>query len=215
MFTGIIEEVGKVRRIEPVAEGLRLSVEARQVLSDVSIGSSMAVSGCCLTVTGFTADEFSVDVVPETVNRTNLSQICEGDLVNLERPLAANGRFDGHVVQGHVDTVSEIVAVKSQSDDSLWFSFVQPQSLEGQIVEKGSISLDGVSLTVAGLDMAKETNEQGIFHVALIPHTLENTTFGFREIGSQVNVEADIFARYIGGFLSSRSTNCNKSPGGD
>ena len=154
MFTGIVEEMGTVRAVEPVGDGCRLVVGAATVLGDVTMGASIAVNGCCLTVTGFGDDDgpwFSADAVPETLARTTLGAASAGDPVNLERSMAADGRFGGHVVQGHVDTVTEVVAVSEHDDGSRRLTFEVPPALAGQIVEKGSVALDGVSLTVADL----------------------------------------------------------------
>ena len=202
MFTGIVEEIGRIRSVEPVGDGRQLVVAAQVVLADMSIGTSVAVDGCCLTVTGLGADWFSVDAVPETIQRTTFGVVGPGELVNLERPLPVEGRFGGHIVQGHVDAVAEVVAVETQSDGSHVLTFSQPESLLGQIVEKGSVALAGVSLTVAGVDSVLAGVGGAVFYVALIPHTLEVTTFGNRVVGDHVNIEADILARYVAGLLS-------------
>lgn len=202
MFTGIVEEVGCIRSVEPVGDGRRLVVAARLVLADVSVGASVAVDGCCLTVTDFDEDWFVVDAVPETIRRTNLGSAGRGDPVNLERPLAVDGRFGGHIVQGHVDAVAEVLSVEPQSDGSRCLTLCQPTSLAGQIVEKGSVTLDGVSLTVAALDLTPNEEGGSVFHVALVPHTLKATTLGDRAPGDRVNVEADVLARYVAGLLT-------------
>ena len=199
MFTGIVEELGMVRTVDAVGDGRRLMVAASTVLDDVTLGASIAVNGCCLTVVEWGDDWFAVDAVPETLDRTTVGDLAIGDPVNLERPMAADGRFGGHVVQGHVDTVTEVVAVVDQSDGSRRLTFRLPDDLAGQIVEKGSIALDGTSLTVASVD---PSSEGGSFDVALIPHTLEVTTFGGRSPGDRLNVEADVIARYVAGLLA-------------
>jgi riboflavin synthase len=206
MFTGIVEEMGTVRAVEPVGDGCRLVVGAATVLGDVTMGASIAVNGCCLTVTGFGDDDgpwFSADAVPETLARTTLGAASAGDPVNLERSMAADGRFGGHVVQGHVDTVTEVVAVSEHDDGSRRLTFEVPPALAGQIVEKGSVALDGVSLTVADLavDGAAAT-----FDIAVVPHTLSVTTFGRLAAGDRVNVEVDVLARYVAGLVAARST---------
>jgi len=206
MFTGIVEEMGTVRAVEPVGDGCRLVVGAATVLGDVTMGASIAVNGCCLTVTGFGDDDgpwFSADAVPETLARTTLGAASAGDPVNLERSMAADGRFGGHVVQGHVDTVTEVVAVSEHDDGSRRLTFEVPPALAGQIVEKGSVALDGVSLTVADLavDGAAAT-----FDIAVVPHTLSVTTFGRLAAGDRVNVEVDVLARYVAGLAAARST---------
>ncbi len=199
MFTGIVEELGAVRSVDAVGDGRRLVVDASTVLDDVTLGASIAVNGCCLTVVEWGDGWFAVDAVPETLDRTTVGDLVEGDPVNLERPLAADGRFGGHVVQGHVDTVTEVAAVADQSDGSRRLTFRLPDELAGQVVEKGSVTLDGTSLTVASVDPTPGT---GTFDVALIPHTLEVTTFGRRSPGDRINVEADVIARYVAGLLA-------------
>ncbi len=200
MFTGIVEELGTVRAVDVVGEGRRLVVDATTVLDDVALGASVAVSGCCLTVVEWGDEWFAVDAVPETLERTTIGDLAVGDPVNLERPLAVDGRFGGHVVQGHVDAVTEAVAVVDQSDGSRWLTFRLPDDLAGQVVEKGSVTLDGVSLTVASV--GESPTGGGTFDVALIPHTLEVTTFGGRSPGDRLNVEADVIARYVAGLLA-------------
>ena len=199
MFTGIVEELGAVRSVGAVGDGRRLVVDASTVLDDVTLGASIAVNGCCLTVVEWGDGWFAVDAVPETLDRTTIGGLAAGDPVNLERPLAADGRFGGHVVQGHVDTVTEVVDVTDQSDGSRRLTFRLPDELAGQVVEKGSVTLDGTSLTVASVDPTPGT---GTFDVALIPHTLEVTTFGRRSPGDRINVEADVIARYVVGLLA-------------
>ena len=199
MFTGIVEELGTVRSVDAVGDGRRLVVDACTVLDDVTLGASISVNGCCLTVVEWGDDWFAVDAVPETLDRTTVGDLGVGDPVNLERPLAADGRFGGHVVQGHVDTVTEVAAVVDQSDGSRRLTFPLPDDRAGQVVEKGSVTLDGTSLTVASVD---STPGSGTFDVALIPHTLEVTTFGRRGPGDRCNVEADVIARYVAGLLA-------------
>ncbi len=199
MFTGIVEETGIVREAYDNGDGRRLVVGADVVLDDVVMGSSIAVDGCCLTVTGFGADDrgawFAADAVPETIDRTTLGGSAEGDSVNLERPMSADGRFGGHIVQGHVDAVTELEAVHEHLDGSRRLAFRLPDALSGQIVEKGSVALDGISLTVAAVDGAT-------FDIAVVPHTLEATTLGCRVVGDRLNVEADILARYVAGLAA-------------
>ena len=199
MFTGIVEETGIVREAHDNGDGRRLVVGADVVLDDVAMGSSIAVDGCCLTVTEFGADDrgawFAADAVSETIDRTTLGGTAEGDSVNLERPMPADGRFGGHIVQGHVDAVTELEAVHEHLDGSRRLAFRLPDALSGQIVEKGSVALDGISLTVAAVD-------DTTFDIAVVPHTLEVTTLGCRVVGDRLNVEADILARYVAGFAA-------------
>jgi len=206
MFTGIVEELGVVRSVDKVDDGRRVVIEATAVLDDVILGASIAVNGCCLTIVEWADDWFGVDAVPETLDRTTVGGLCPDGLVNLERPLTAGGRFGGHVVQGHVDTVTEVLIVRELSDGSRRLSFRLPDELAGQIVEKGSVTLDGVSLTVAAV-------VDDTFDVALIPHTLQVTTFGRRDSGHQVNVEADVLARYVAGLLAAGRIPANEGSG--
>lgn len=190
MFTGLIEEMGTVRAVTPNGDGARVEIDASLVLEDAAIGASIAVNGCCLTVVELGETSWSADAVPETLARTNLGQLGVGDAVNLERPLAADGRYGGHVVQGHVDSVTTIVARAELDDGSYRYDFALPVALADYVVEKGSIAVDGISLTVAAVDDAT-------FSVAVIPHTHEVTTLGARSVGDTVNLEADVLAKYV------------------
>jgi len=185
MFTGIVEEIGKVR----AARRGQLTVAAQKVLEDTKLGDSIAVNGVCLTVTGLSPDSFSVDVMPETLRRTNLGKLRPGDGVNLERPLAVGGRFGGHFVQGHVDGVGRVLSVTPEKE-ALLLKFEATQEIMRYIVEKGFIAVDGVSLTVV------ECNSTS-FTVSLVTFTLENTTLGGRRPGDMVNLEVDIIAKYV------------------
>jgi len=190
MFTGLVEEVGTVRSVTPVGEGARVEIGASSVLDDVAMGASIAVNGCCLTVIDWGVDWWAADAVPETLERTNLGRLTPGDPVNLERPLAADGRYGGHVVQGHVDGTGELVAIEGLEDGSYRFDFSLPPALAPYVVEKGSIAVDGISLTVAAV--AATT-----FSIAVIPHTFAVTAMGRREVGDTVNLEADVLAKYV------------------
>ena len=163
---------------------------------DVAVGASIAVNGVCLTATTVSEDHITVDVVPETLDRTNLNLLDQGSPINLERPMPATGRFDGHIVQGHVDGVGEIAAI-GHDDDGTVMTVRPPADLMQFIVEKGSITIDGVSLTVAGLT-------DTTFDVALIPHTLDVTTLGLRKPSDPVNLEVDVLAKYVERLLESR-----------
>ena len=185
MFTGIVEEMGKVR----AARRGQLTVAAQKVLEDTKPGDSIAVNGVCLTVTGLLPGSFSVDVMPETLRRTNLGALRPGDGVNLERPLAVGGRFGGHFVQGHVDGVGRVLSVTPEKE-ALLLKFEATQEIMRYIVEKGFIAVDGVSLTVV------ECNSTS-FTVSLVTFTLENTTLGGRRPGDMVNLEVDIIAKYV------------------
>jgi riboflavin synthase len=190
MFTGIVEELGRVRAVQPQADGARIEIEARKVLDDAEIGASIAVNGCCLTVVARGDDWWAADAVVETLQRTNLGALAAGDPVNLERPVRLSDRLGGHVVQGHVDGVGRVVQREVQSDGSELVRFEAPRDLLRYVVHKGSITVDGTSLTVAAL------HDDG-FSVAVIPHTLEVTTLGARRVGSTVNLEVDVLAKYV------------------
>lgn len=189
MFTGIVEEVGRVERVQRGARSAVLSIRASRVLEDVHIGDSIAVNGVCLTVTDFDARGFRADVMPETMDRSALSSLSSGLPVNLERAMAANGRFGGHIVAGHVDAVGTIMRLR-RDDNAVWFDIAAPESVLRYVVEKGSIAIDGVSLTVARVG-------EGEFSISAIPHTLANTALNFKRAGDRVNLEADIIGKYV------------------
>jgi riboflavin synthase len=197
MFTGIVEELGRVKAIEPQADALRLTIEGPLVVSDANRGDSISVSGTCLTVVEHDATSFTADVMQETLNLTSLAGIKVGDPVNLERAMTAATRFGGHVVQGHVDGLGEII---SRTPSENW-ELVQvriPKQLMKYVVLKGSITIDGVSLTV---------NEVGddFIGLSLIPETLKLTTLGNKQPGDKVNVEADVMAKHIERLLEARN----------
>lgn len=197
MFTGIVEELGRVKAIEPQADALRLTIEGPLVVSDANRGDSIAVCGTCLTVVEHDATSFTADVMQETLNLTSLAGIKVGDPVNLERAMTAATRFGGHMVQGHVDGVGEVI---SRTPSENW-ELVQvriPKQLMKYIVLKGSITIDGVSLTV---------NEVGddFIGLSLIPETLKLTTLGTKQPGDKVNVEADVMAKHIERLLEARN----------
>ena len=204
MFTGIVEEVGEISSIEVSGDGRRIEILSKLVIEDAEIGSSISINGCCLTVTNLSESTFVVEAVPETISRTCLGDMNIGDHVNMERALLANGRFGGHIVQGHVDGIAKIVAVDSQSDGSWLVGFTCSNGFAGQIVEKGSVTLNGVSLTVAGVSNLLDKEELH-FDIALIPHTIEVTTFKDMGVGGLVNLEVEVLARYIESLLSSRN----------
>lgn len=189
MFTGIVEEKGNVASVTPADQGVRLMIQAPLVAAGLSIGDSVAVNGVCLTVVETTGAAFAADVVKETLDRSNLGSLGTGDAVDLERPMPAAGRFDGHIVQGHVDGTGRVTSVTAEGE-SVRMRFSSPPSLERYLVEKGSVTVDGVSLTVAGVS-------DGEFEVALIPHTLQVTVLGERQPGDVVNLEVDVIAKYV------------------
>ena len=185
MFTGIVEEVGTVAEVSPG----HLTVGAATVLDDLKVSDSICVNGTCLTVTEIDAEQFSVDVVPETLRRTNLGRLSPRDPVNLERSMRADGRFGGHIVQGHVDGTGTVEKIATDGDATL-VSFTAPPEIMRYVVEKGFVAVDGTSLTVVNCD-------NRTFTVTIIPYTRENTVFGARDVGDVVNLEADIMAKYV------------------
>ena len=195
MFTGIVEELGSVRSMLSNGTGGRLEIECATVLADAEVGASIAVNGCCLTVVGLGDGSWTADVHVETLDRTTLGHLHPGAPVNLERPLRFADRLGGHLVQGHVDAVGEISAREEQPDGSAVVTITAPSSITRYVVEKGSISVDGVSLTVTSVDDLS-------FAVALIPHTLEVTTLGRRQPGDGVNLEVDVLAKYVERLLN-------------
>ena len=189
MFTGIIEELGAIRRITTASDGARLEVAARAVVADANVGDSMAVNGVCLTVVDCGADWFAADVSAETLRRTSLKQATDGARVNLERAMSASSRFGGHIVQGHVDGTGEFAEARPVGDG--WVMRIKfPAELARYIVEKGSVCVDGISLTVAALG-------QDWFEIALIPHTWKVTNLSSLELGAIVNLEVDVIAKYV------------------
>jgi riboflavin synthase len=190
VFTGIVEEMGIVSKITNNG----MTVKALRVLSDVKLGDSIAVNGTCLTAVSFSNSEFSVDLSPETMRRTSLSQLTEGSRVNLERALSASDRMGGHIVQGHVDATGRITSIKPDGD-SIIFRVRVPKRLDKYIVEKGFVAVDGISLTVVKRGASS-------FTLAVIPYTLENTNLAVLSEGDQVNLEADILAKYVESLLA-------------
>jgi riboflavin synthase len=195
MFTGIVEELGTVRAVTPNEGGARLEIEAKEVLSDVSLGASIAVNGCCLTVVDFGDRWWAADAVIETLQRTNLGSLGVGDGVNLERPVRLADRLGGHLVQGHVDAVGALRERAPQPDGSEMMRFDAPPDVMRYVVHKGSITVDGISLTVAAV------HADG-FSVAVIPHTQAVTTLGGRTPGDTVNLEVDLIAKYVERLLT-------------
>jgi riboflavin synthase len=196
MFTGIVEELGRVRAVVPNAGGARIEIDAVTVLDDATIGASIAVNGCCLTVVELGDGHWAADAVVETLARTNLGALTAGDPVNLERPVRLADRLGGHLVQGHVDGTGALRTREPQSDGSELLGFSAPPEVLRYVVHKGSITVDGISLTVAAV------HADG-FDVAVIPHTLAVTTLGSRRAGSRVNLEVDLIAKYVERLLVS------------
>ena len=190
MFTGIIEELGKVESLEPRSAGARLTVACKTVLSDLAEGASIAVNGVCLTAVDPRAATFSADLAPETLRRSNLGDLRIGKPVNLERPLSPTGRLSGHIVQGHVDGTGEFLSLEALGNENWWLKIRVPPDLDPFLVFKGSIAIDGISLTIAAL-------EGDILSVTIIPHTYRNTTLGSYNPGSRVNLECDVIAKHV------------------
>jgi riboflavin synthase len=197
MFTGIVEELGTVIAADITERGARFTISGPVVTGDLTIGDSISVNGTCLTAVAVHQVTFEVELVLETLNRTSLGDVVSDSPVNLERAMPASGRFDGHIVQGHVDGVGTVSSVEPEGNGKR-IGIDLDQALLKYVVEKGSITLDGVSLTVAAL------TRHG-FEVALIPHTLEVTTLGTRQVGDRVNVEVDILAKYVERLMEMRS----------
>ncbi len=199
MFTGIVEELAQVKTIEIKNQGIRYTISANTVIDDLKIGDSISVNGVCLTVIGQKQNTFSMDVIEESLDKSNLGSIQENDFVNLERAMKISDRFGGHIVQGHVETQGVITEKKIIEDearisvglDSEWVRYCIP---------KGSITLDGVSLTIASIN-------SNIIEIALIPHTIENTTLGLKDKSDTLNVETDIIGKYINRLLTFDSDN--------
>ena len=199
MFTGIVEEVGEVEAAQRRADVLVVQVRARMVTAGLPRGASIAVNGCCLTAVETAPDRFTCDLTRETLDRTGFAErLVPGALVNLERPMRADGRFDGHIVQGHVDGLGEIVAVQ-RSGEAAELGVAVPPALQRYLVEKGSIAVDGISLTVAAL-------RPGGFSVALIPYTLDHTNLRAARPGDRVNLEIDVIAKYVERLLAPASS---------
>lgn len=189
MFTGIIEETGVIRAVQRGAKSAVLTVEAKKVLEDVHIGDSIATNGVCLTVTSVRGDCFTADVMNESLRRSSLGDLKPGSRVNLERAMAANGRFGGHIVSGHIDGTGTVVSVR-RDDIAVWYTIRTTPQLMRYIVEKGSIAIDGISLTVAAVESDR-------FSVSVIPHTAQETTLSEKRPGATVNLENDVIGKYV------------------
>ena len=202
MFTGIIEEIGRVEQIRRGRASAVIVVEAERILRDVAEGDSIAVNGVCLTVTDFTSDRFTADVMHETLNRSALSKLSVGSPVNLERAMAADGRFGGHIVSGHVDGVGKIIHIR-RDDTAIWYTIQAEPKVLRYIVEKGSVTIDGISLTVAEVSTSS-------FSISAIPHTVSCTVLKAKREGDPVNLETDILGKYVEKLLC-RSPECGGS----
>ena len=196
MFTGIVEEVGKIKNIQG-GTNYKLTIAASKILEDIHLGDSIAVNGICLTTIKWDNGSFTVDVMRETLERTSLHKLRAGSFVNLERALAANGRFGGHIVSGHIDGTGEIINIRRDAN-AVWYKIKTSEKIMEFIIEKGSIAIDGISLTVAKVD-------RSAFYVSVIPHTLENTILLSKKSGDIVNLENDIVSKYIKSFTDKNS----------
>ena len=189
MFTGIVEEIGTVKKIQKGQHSAVLDIQAQQVLEGLKIGDSIAVNGVCLTVVSFGNNYFAADVMHETLNRSALVRLSSGSRVNLERAMPADGRFGGHIVAGHVDGVGKLVQIK-RDDTAVWYTVQAAPAILRYIVEKGSIAIDGISLTVAQVQSDQ-------FSISAIPHTVRMTVLNERRVGDLVNLETDIIGKYV------------------
>jgi riboflavin synthase len=197
MFTGIIEELGMVASIDARSAGARLVIECRTVLSDATEGSSMSVNGVCLTALALKPNSFAADLAPETLARTNLGDLTPGAQVNLERPVTPATRLSGHIVQGHVDATGVLIALDELGDGNWWLKLQVPAGLDRYMVHKGSIAIDGISLTIADLAAGP------IVGVTIIPHTFSHTSLGQAKIGARLNIEVDVLAKHLEKLLTS------------
>ncbi|QHW30234.1 riboflavin synthase [Paenibacillus rhizovicinus] len=194
MFTGLIEEIGTLKRSYKQGEAMLLVIEADRVLQGVAIGDSISVNGVCLTVTEYGARSFTVDVMPQTYRHTNLKDIRSGEPLNLERAMQAGGRFGGHIVQGHADGTGEIVSRRSDANAVVFTIRPHDGRLMRYVIPQGSVTLDGISLTVAEAD-------RDSFAVSIIPHTLKETALQFKNAGGVINVECDVLGKYVDHLL--------------
>ncbi len=189
MFTGIVEGLGEIISKSSIPKGIRFTIKAPFDLSDTRVGDSICVNGACLTVTDLNAQNFAVDISPETLTRTTLGSLQIGSKVNLERALRIGDRLGGHIVLGHVDGVGEVVR-RRETGDFIFFTIKIPENLTKYVIEKGSIAIDGISLTVNAIS-------QNLIELAIIPHTAKLTTMGFRKPGDKVNIEVDLIGKHI------------------
>ncbi|MEH7387645.1 riboflavin synthase [Bacillus sp. JJ1521] len=193
MFTGIVEEIGKVKAINGSQESIEMVIQAKKILEDVNLGDSISVNGVCLTVTEFTSDGFTVDVMPETIKSTSLRELRQQSPVNLERAMSVGGRFGGHIVSGHVDGIGKIVR-KEPKGNAVYYEIEIPEELVQFMIYKGSVTVDGTSLTIFGLT-------ENTFTISLIPHTLSETILHKKGVGDIVNIECDMLGKYVSQFM--------------
>lgn len=189
MFTGIIEEIGIIQSIKKNNKSSVLSIQGKKIFEDIHIGDSISVNGVCLTVTTFSNKTFTADVMNETLSRSSLGSLKNGSYVNLERAMSSSGRFGGHIVSGHIDGTGRIIKIK-RDDNAIWYTIIVEDSLIRYIVEKGSVAIDGISLTIANVN-------ESSFSVSIIPHTSQETTLSHRLVGDIVNIENDVIGKYV------------------
>ena len=198
MFTGIVEEMGILTQLVRGSKEQRITISCSKILEDIHIGDSIAVNGVCLTVVTYDGKGFQADVMNETFLRSSLGELRHGSPVNLERAMAADGRFGGHIVSGHIDGTGLIKSIKKDGN-AIWFEITASREITDGIVEKGSIAIDGISLTVAAVDNVS-------FKVSIIPHTLKETVLGVKKVGDTVNLETDVIGKYVKKLLESKTT---------
>ena len=189
MFTGIVAEIGKIQNVKKNVKSSVITIEGNKIFEDINIGDSISVNGVCLTVTTFSNNTFTADVMNETISRSSLGQLQNGSSVNLERAISANGRFGGHIVSGHIDGIGKIIKIE-KDDNSIWYTIAVKDNLMKYIVEKGSIAIDGISLTIAKVAV----ND---FSISIIPHTVQETILSHRSVGDIVNIENDVIGKYV------------------
>ncbi|MBM7551853.1 riboflavin synthase [Thalassobacillus pellis] len=198
MFTGIVEEIGEIEAIKSKSEAMELAIKAETIIEDAHLGDSISINGVCLTITKIAGNILSFDVMPETYHATNLNELTKGSKVNLERAMAADGRFGGHLVSGHIDGMGRIVS-KNRRSNAVYYEIELSDDLIGYFVYKGSVGVDGTSLTVFGVD-------ENTITISLIPHTMEQTVLGEKDAGDSVNIECDMISKYVAHFLSGQTT---------
>lgn len=202
MFTGIIEEIGKIQKIEKTPNNFNITFTAKKVLLDLQIGDSIAVNGLCLTVIAFSQNTFLADVMPVTIAKTNLKYAKMGDFVNLERAMQMQSRFGGHFVSGHIDAIGKILTIK-KDENAIFFEINFSENIRHLVIKEGSISIDGISLTIADL-------QANSFIVSIIPHTISQTILQHKKVGDLVNLETDLIGKYLFNFQQNAQKNRSK-----